>query len=129
MNGEGGDAGSARPPGLGVSLRLGLGALARLLLFNLIALPGYVVLAVTGIGAVALFALVNALLLGRELGDMVAVRHLDTAARMNWLRQTRGQRSLLGLLVTGLFLLPLLNLLAPVIGAAMATHIFHGNRA
>ncbi len=123
-----GAAMQARPVTLALSLRLALASVGRLLLFNLIALPCYIVLAVTGVGTVLLFGLVNALLLGRDLGEMVAVRHLDPAARASWLRATRLQRLILGGIATGLFLIPLINLIAPVIGAAMATHLFHARR-
>jgi CysZ protein len=119
----------ARRVSIATSLRLGLGSVARLIGFNLLALPGYIVLAITGVGTVLLFGLVNALLLGRDLGEMVAVRHLDPEARAGWLRATRIERLILGLIVTGLFLVPLINLIAPVIGAAMATHLFHAQKA
>ena len=116
----------AKPPSMAVSLRLGLGSLMRLIGFNLVALPLYVVLIFTAVGPVVAFVAVNALLLGRDLGEMVAVRHLDPAGLKGWLQTTRGTRAILGLIVTGLFLVPFLNLLAPVIGAGMATHLFHG---
>jgi CysZ protein len=41
------------------------------------------------------------------------------------MRMTRGRRAVLGGVVTGLLMLPLINLFAPLIGAAMATHLFH----
>lgn len=121
-------ASGARNPSVSLSLRMGLASILRAIFFNLLALPLYVLLLVTGIGTIALFALVNALLLGRDLGEMVAVRHMDSAAVRGWLETTRTQRLILGLVVTGLFVVPFVNLLAPVIGAAMATHLYHGKR-
>jgi CysZ protein len=118
-------AASARPVGIGLSVGMALASLGRMVALNLVALPGYILLAVTGIGAIALFVAVNALLLGRDLGEMVAIRHQARATLNGWLGATRGQRFILGLIVTGLFMIPLLNLFAPVIGAAMATHLFH----
>ena len=115
----------AKPASMAVSLRLGLGSLLRLVGLNLIALPLYIVLIFTAVGPIVTFIAVNALLLGRDLGEMVAVRHLDPAGLADWLRTTRGMRVILGLIVTGLFLVPFINLLAPVIGAGMATHLFH----
>jgi uncharacterized protein involved in cysteine biosynthesis len=47
----------------------------------------------------------------------------------SWLRATRGERAILGLLATALFMVPFANFLAPVIGAAMATHLFHRKEA
>ncbi|RJF94232.1 EI24 domain-containing protein [Sphingomonas cavernae] len=119
----------ARAPGLVRSAQLGLASAARALLFNLLALPLYLILLVTGVGTVALFAGVNALLLGRDLGEMVAVRHLSTPATRDWLRTTRASRFMLGLVVTGLFVVPVANLFAPILGAAMATHLFHGRKS
>lgn len=124
-----GAAQSARTPGLILSARLGLMSLARLLLLNLLAIPLYALLLVTAIGPLLLFLIINALLLGRDLGDMVAVRHLDAGAHRDWLRVTRGQRALMGAIVTGLFMIPFVNLIAPVIGAGMATHLFHRRQA
>ncbi len=122
------EAAEARAVGLGLSIQLGLMSALRLVLFNLLALPGYLLLLITGVGPIILFILVNALLLGRDLGEMVAVRHLRADEVRVWLRQTRGPRLVLGLIATGLFMVPLANILAPIIGAAMATHLFHDMR-
>lgn len=115
----------ARPVGPGRGAVLGLRSSLRLLLYNLLALPLYLVLIVTGIGTLALFVGVNGIAIGRDLGELVAARHGDRASRRAWLRATRGRRALMGILVAGIFLLPVVNLLAPVLGAAMATHLYH----
>ena len=107
---------------------MGLRSATRAVLVNLLALPVYVALLVTGIGTAAAFFLVNGWLLGRDLGDMVAVRHLSGAPLSAWRRASATRRLLLGLANTALFVVPGLNLLAPVLGAAMATHLFHRNR-
>ena len=117
---------SARHPGQLEIAWLGLRSGLRLIGYNLVALPFYLILIVTGAGPLILFLLVNAVALGRDLWELVAVRHLDPAARRGLLATTRGERFLLGLAVTLVFMIPLANLLAPVLGAAMATHLFHG---
>ncbi len=119
---------SARRLGWARGALLGLRSSLRVLLYNLVALPFYILLLVTGVGTVVLFVAVNGVAFGRDLGDMVAVRHLDRPARRDWLRTTRTDRALMGAIVTGVFLLPVINLLAPVLGAAMATHLLHGTR-
>ncbi len=119
---------SARPLGWADGALLGLRSSLRVLLYNLIALPFYILLLVTGVGTVLLFIAVNGVAFGRDLGEMVATRHLDRAARRDWLRATRGDRMLMGAMTTGVFVLPLVNLLAPVLGAAMATHLFQLTR-
>ncbi|HEX9955539.1 MAG TPA: EI24 domain-containing protein [Allosphingosinicella sp.] len=107
------------------SLRLSLGSFARLILWNLAAAPFYLILMITAVGPLILFSLVNALVLGRDLGEMVAARHYEGAAMKEWLAATRLRRATLGLGAAWLFLIPFANLLAPLLGAAAATHMFH----
>ena len=116
---------SARHVGIGRSAMLGLGSAARAILVNLLILPLYVVLLVTGVGTALLFFVVNGWLLGRDLGEMVAVRHTAPGAMRGWRKASAGDRFVLGLAGTGLFMVPVLGLLAPLLGAAMATHLFH----
>ncbi|MES2498136.1 MAG: EI24 domain-containing protein [Pseudomonadota bacterium] len=121
-------AARARPIGAGSAVALGLRSAARVLIYNLIALPFYVVLLVTGIGPLILFVVVNGTAFGRDLGEMIAARHGDRPERRTWLRGSRGGRMLIGVIVTALFLVPVANLLAPVLGATMAAHLFHRRR-
>lgn len=106
-------------------LIMGLRSGGRLLLFNLIALPFYLVLLVTGIGPFILFVIVNGLAFGRDVGELAAARHGDSASRRAWLKDARRQYRLIGLVVSVLFLVPFANLLAPVIGAAAGAHLFN----
>jgi uncharacterized protein involved in cysteine biosynthesis len=112
----------------GRSMRMALKSFLRILLWNLAALPFYILLLFTGVGAFLLFSLVNALALGRDLGEMVAARHHEGEALKRWLAATRLRRATLGLAATWLFLIPIANLLAPLLGAAAATHLFHRGR-
>lgn len=116
---------TARPVPLVRSLAMGGGAIVRTVLVNLAAVPLYVLLLATGVGTPIGFFAVNAVLLGRDLGDMVAARHREAAALPAFRRRTRLPRLLLGAAGTALLLVPFVNLLAPVLGAAMATHLFH----
>ncbi|MEQ1541661.1 MAG: EI24 domain-containing protein [Novosphingobium sp.] len=104
---------------LGASLR-GAG---RALLFNLLAAPVALVLLVTGVGPVVVFTLVNAMLLGRELQDMVWLRHRSSAHAPAPL--SGSERFLLGLIVALLLLVPFANFIAPFLGAAAAAHLIH----
>lgn len=119
---------SARPVGLARNVAMGTRSAARVVLVNLVMLPVYAALLVTGVGTAAAFFAVNGWLLGRDLGDMVASRHLGGAAIRDWRKATAARRFALGLATTALFVVPVLNLLAPVLGAAMATHLFHRRR-
>lgn len=111
------------------SLGMGARSAGRALLVNLLLAPLYVILLVTGVGTALAFFLVNAWLLGRDLGDMVAVRHLPAADLARWRRATRLSRFTLGAAGTALFFVPFVNFVAPVLGAAMATHLFHRRTA
>lgn len=119
---------AARPVPFARALAMGLGSAGRAIGVNLLLLPAYLLLIITGVGTPILFFAANGWLLGRDLGDMVAARHLSAADLSAWRSQTTVRRFALGLIGTGLFVVPVLNLAAPVLGAAMATHVFHRGR-
>lgn len=96
------------------------------LVVNLIALPFALALLVTGVGTALLFWLVNAVLVGRELQEMVWQRH--RAAPGDPAPVGRAERYVLGGIVAAMLAIPGLNLLAPVLGAAAATHLIHRPR-
>ncbi|WP_343528858.1 EI24 domain-containing protein [Sphingomonas sp.] len=120
---------TARPVPFARGLAMGLGSAARVVVVNLILLPLYIILLATGVGTAAAFLFVNGWLLARDLGDMVAARHMDGAELRRWRKATGPARFLLGLAAAALFVVPGLNLLAPILGASMATHFFHMRRA
>lgn len=112
----------ARPLGFVCSLRFAMRSLARTVGWNLLALPFYVLLLATGVGTISLFLALNGYLLGRDLADMVEPRHPGLPPITGRARWTMGFISAL------LFLLPVVNLLAPIWSAAMAVHMLHGRR-
>ena len=105
--------------GWGQNIRLALASLVRLIGGNLVALPIYILLLVTGIGTPIFALFVNGLLLGRDLEAMVLARHPDRP------RLDRPARWSLGLLSAASFVVPIANLLAPIVSAAMAVHMLH----
>jgi hypothetical protein len=114
----------ARPLSWQAEVRLaGKGAL-RALVWNLAALPFAAVLLVTAIGPAVVFWVVNAVLMGRELTELVWLRHAPDA-RSSGLPLRTAERFALGGTTAGLFFVPFAGLLAPVLGAAMATHAIH----
>jgi uncharacterized protein involved in cysteine biosynthesis len=92
--------------------------LLRALGYNLLALPLAAVLLFTAIGPAVVFLAVNAVLLGREFTDMAWLRHHKAATPSPW-----AERVLLGAAIAGMMLVPFLNFVAPVIGAAAGTHL------
>jgi CysZ protein len=107
-------------PGFAQSAKMALGSIGRALGYNLLALPVYILLLFTGIGAAIAFLLVNALLLGRDLQEMVAARHGRDKAAFGKL-----PRLMLGLAGTAGMLIPVINLIVPVVATAMAVHMAH----
>ena len=116
---------SARPIGIAGGLGMGLRSGGRLLLVNLIALPFYLLLLVSGVGPFILFVIVTGFAFGRDIGELAAARHGDRESRRAWLRSTRSQQYWIGVLVSVLFLVPFANLVAPVIGVAAGIHLFN----
>lgn len=114
---------SARTVPFAEELAEGLKGTGRALLFNLIALPVAAMLLVTGVGPPLVFLFVNAVLLGRELTGMVWLRHRHDPQAP--LPLSGIERLALGGAAAGLLTVPFVNLLAPVIGAAAATHLVH----
>jgi len=103
-------------------MRVAVRSVRRAIGWNLAALPVYLLLVATGVGAPLLFLTVNAYLLGRDMAELVEGRHPDLPP----LRA--GERWQIGAVSALLFVLPVVNLLAPVWSVAMATHMFHGRK-
>lgn len=117
-------AASARKLGPAQEARIAVSGAGRALAANLLALPFALLLLFTAIGPALVFWAVNAWLLGRELTDMVWLRHRPTADAPPPVG--KAERFLLGGAIAALFMVPFVNLLAPVLGAAAATHLVHG---
>jgi uncharacterized protein involved in cysteine biosynthesis len=119
-------AASARRVPLREEIASSLRSTMRTLLVNLTALPVALALLVTGLGTALLFWAVNAWLLGIELQEMAWRRH----RLFGHARPPLGPvaRFALGGIVAALLIVPFVNLLAPVLGAAAATHLVHRRR-
>ena len=107
-------------PGVFRGAHMAIMSVLRAIGYNLLALPLYILLLFTGIGLPVAFLAVNALLLGRDLEDMLSARHGKAHGAMG-----RGPRFLLGLAGTAAMLIPFVNLVVPVIATAAAVHYVH----
>lgn len=101
--------------------------LAITVVVNLLALPLYAILLITGFSIVLAY-LINGYLLGREYFEIVAYRHMEPKAARILFRNRIGRLWLAGAVITFLFSVPLLNLAAPVIATALMTHLFQALR-
>ena len=101
-------------------VRIAVKGMGRTLGINALALPFAIALTVA---APFIFWAANAWLLGRELTDMVWLRH----AEHDDARPPLGPlgRFALGGVVAALLIVPFANLLAPLLGAAAAAHLIH----
>ena len=113
----------ADPPGqalpVGRAILYGLRFAGLSLLVNLAALLLFFIPGVN----IAVFFMANAYLLGREYFELAAgrFRSLDEAARMRV--ANRGTVFAAGAIIAGLVLVPVLNLLTPIFGAALMVHV------
>lgn len=114
---------NAREPVLKEQLQTAFSAAGRALLVNFIALPFALALLFTGIGTALVFFVVNAALLGRELQDMVWLRHRQDKGHQAPV--SKAERFMLGGAITALLSIPILNFLGPALGAAGAAHLVH----
>jgi CysZ protein len=113
----------ARAPG--TSLGTGLGAGFRLaglvLLADLLLLPSDVL--APGFGEIATIV-VNGFLLGREYFELAALRHVSLKAADALRRRNSGSVFVAGLILSVLTFVPLVNLFAPLFGAALMVHLY-----
>ncbi len=108
------------------ALRLG----SMMLLLNILAFIPYILLffMTGGLGSLALYLVINGYLIGREYFELVASGHHQMRDAQQLRRLNRGQVMWAGIAITGLFMVPFLNILAPIIGASVMTHIYHDLR-
>ncbi|MGB7373599.1 EI24 domain-containing protein [Pontixanthobacter sp.] len=119
-------ADKARLIPLGEEIRNAAKGAGRAVGANLLALVIAIPLIFTAIGPAVVFWTVNAWLLGRELQDMVWLRHRHPDGPADAQPPVSGpERFLLGGAIAALLVVPFVNLLAPIIGAASATHLVH----
>ncbi len=111
-------------PSLGLSIVLSLKLMSVLVLLNILLLPVYIVALFVPFLSLALFLLLNGYLLGREYFELVATRHMSPEDARTLRKQSGGRVYLAGMVIAGLFAVPFLNLLAPILGAAFMMHIY-----
>jgi CysZ protein len=95
------------------------------IIVNLLALPVY--LLAPGINFFVFLGL-NGYLFGREYFEVVALRRLDLTAVRALRMRFAGRVFLGGVVIAGLFAVPLVNLVVPVIATAFMVHLFEGLR-
>lgn len=115
--------------GQGIDFLAGLReSLAVLGAVVLVSLGSLVLTPFLGPLASVLFYLGNGWLLGREFFQMAATRHMPLGRAAELRRSRAGQATALGVMISVLLTVPVLNVLVPVLAAAAFTHLFHLGR-
>lgn len=96
---------------------------AVVILLNLVVLPIYVILIFIPGANIVLYYLLNGYLVGREFFELAAFRRMTEADAHRLRRAYRGKVLLAGVILTFLMTVPVVNLLAPVLGAAFMVHV------
>ncbi len=96
---------------------------------NLLALPLYLLFLFLPPLNLILFYAINGYLLGREYFELVAVRRLESPEARRFRRRYRGKVFFAGAIIAFLFSIPLVNLIAPIIGTALLVHVFERLRS
>lgn len=115
----------ARTQGFGEVLAGTLRFLAIMVAINLVALPVYLLLLLTGLTFILVTG-INGYLLGREYFELVALRRLDSGQARLMFKNNLGRLWLAGAVISVLFSVPVLNLAAPVLGCAFMVHVVQG---
>lgn len=106
---------------LGPALHPGIRLALLLVGIDLVLLPADV--GVPEIGEIATIV-INGWLLGREYFELVALRHISRGAVDALRRRHRGGLFAAGIIISLATLVPIVNLLAPLFGAAFMVHMF-----
>jgi len=115
--------GPPRRASFGETIAATLRLMALTILVNLLALPLYVLL--PGLNFFVFLGL-NGYLFGREYFEVVALRRFDPAAVRALRRRRAGRIFLAGVMIAGLFAVPFVDLVAPVIATAFMVHLLEG---
>ncbi len=118
-------AGEPRRQPMGEVLGSTLKFAAVMITLNLLMLPVYLVLLFAPPLNLILYYLVNGYLIGREYFELVAFRRMPPAEATRLRRQNRARILLSGVILTFCMTVPIVNLFAPVLGAAFMVHVAH----
>lgn len=120
------------PPGREIGFAEGLSSGLRFLglaiILNILALPLQVVGLFLPIINILLFLVLNGYLIGREYFEQVAMRYASAPEAAARRRANRGLAFAAGVLGTGLMVVPIVNLIAPLVTVAAMVHLERGVR-
>jgi CysZ protein len=92
---------------------------------NILLAPLYLIGTFFPIISFLIFYSVNGYLIGKELFETVASRHLEMKDRYLLKKQNNSKVIIGGIIMVGISTIPILNLVAAVLGIVFMTHFFH----
>ena len=95
------------------------------IMVNILLVPIYLIGAFFPIVSFLVFYSVNGYLVGNELFETVASRHLEMNDRYLLKKRNKGKVIIGGIIMVGISTIPILNLIAAVLGVVFMTHLFH----
>ena len=113
-------AAQGQRPSFAKAAQMGLRSIGRAVGYNLLMIPVYLILLVSGVGTPLAFLALNGYLLGRDLEDMLVARHGPVRAEIGAIR-----RFVLGLGSVAAMLIPVFQFVVPVLATAAAVHVAH----
>lgn len=113
-------AAQGQRPSFAKAAQMGLRSIGRAVGYNLLMIPVYLLLLVSGVGTPLVFLALNGYLLGRDLEDMLVARHGPMRAEIGAIR-----RFVLGLGSVAAMLIPVFQFFVPVLATAAAVHVAH----
>ncbi len=116
---------AAKPAPLGQSLASALRLAGLTILLNLLALPFYIFAAVL---TPFIYYGLNGYLLGREYFELVALRRMDPTLARAMRQRHGGTLFMAGVIVAGLFSIPIVGWFMPAVAAAFTVHVFEALR-
>ena len=95
------------------------------IIVNILLAPLYLIGTFFPIISFLIFYSVNGHLIGKELFETVASRHLEMKDRYLLKKQNNSKVIIGGIIMVGISTIPILNLIAAVLGIVFMTHFFH----
>ena len=117
-----------RSMGFGPSLAVTASFTIALIVLNFLALIVYGVFFWLPIVVPIVYFTINGYLLGREYFELVATRHHGSGDARALRRTNRGRVFFAGVAISGLFWIPVVAFLAPLVAAAAMVHVYKGLR-
>lgn len=117
------DAGPPREQPVSETLLSTVKFAVTVILLNILVLPLYLLLFIIPGANLVLYYMLNGYLVGREFFELAAFRHMEPGAATRLRRAYRSRVLLSGVVVTFMMTIPVVNLLAPVLGAAFMVHV------